>query len=130
MQIYLVGRRNSSQPCDIEVPSSAVSVSRKHLELSVTDDGRCYLVHLHPRNVTAVYRSGGWRNLTQDYVEWDEPIRLGEYETTARELIACGGGAESLAEAPVRAERESGAIEWDPECGTFRGRARQANPGN
>jgi len=125
MRIYLVGRRNSSQPCDIEVPSSAVSVSRKHLELSVTEDGRCYLVHLHPQNITAVYRSGNWRNITQDYVEWDEPLRLGEYETTARELLARdAGSASASSEAPVREEPQGGGIEWDPERGTFRGRTR------
>ena len=126
MRIYLVGRRNDRQPCDIEVPSSATSVSRKHLELSVTDDGRCYLVHLHLQNVTAVYRSGNWRNLTQDYVEWDELLRLGDYETTARDLLLRVGGVpnSSPPEAPIREAQESGGIEWDPERGTFRGRAR------
>lgn len=95
MRTYLVGRQNQRQPCDIGLPESEMSVSRKHLELSITDDGRFYLVHLHPRNITSVWRDGGWARLTQDYVKEDEPLLLGKYETTARKLLSLAGSVPS-----------------------------------
>ena len=96
MRTYLIGRFNCQQPCDIALPASALSVSRKHLELSVTDDGRYYVVHLHPQNTTSVLRSGKWQRITQDYVLGDESLRLGDYETTARHLLDCAGRESGL----------------------------------
>ena len=95
MRTYLVGRSNTTQPCDIELPSHATSVSRRHMELSVTDDGRFYVVHLHPLNFTKVSRGGGWQAITQDYVESDEPLLLGDYQTTVRKLLSSLGGSNS-----------------------------------
>lgn len=89
IRTYLVGRRNSTVSCDIALPASESSVSRKHLELTMTADGRCYLVHLHPQNTTQVLGPGGaWARITQEYVEWDAPLLLGAYQTTARQLLA------------------------------------------
>lgn len=116
MPTYLVGRSNSRQPCDIELPAVEATVSRKHLELSVTDDGRFYVVHLHPRNTTAVYRGGSWRMITQDFVEGDEPLRLGTYETTARNLLALAGRRPT----GPGSDGGGGAFEWDPERGSFK----------
>ena len=115
MHTYLVGRKNSSQPCDIELPAEAASVSRRHLEISVTDEGQIYIVHLHPRNTTAVYRQGGWQSVTQEFVTPNEPLRLGDYETTVRALLALA--ASSAPDSPPATT--GGALEWDPERGTF-----------
>ena len=61
IRTYLVGRRNSSVQCDIALPESETSVSRKHLELTVTASGQCYIVHVHPQNTTKVQgRDGVW----------------------------------------------------------------------
>jgi hypothetical protein len=95
MRTYLVGRQNQRQPCDIALPESELSVSRKHMELSITDDGRLYVVHLHPRNITSVQRNGTWMQLTQDYVKEDEPLLLGKYETTARKLLSLAASVPS-----------------------------------
>jgi hypothetical protein len=65
------------------------------MELSVTDDGRYYVVHLHPRNFTKISRGGEWQTITQDYVESDEPLLLGDYQTTVRKLLSVLGGADS-----------------------------------
>lgn len=116
MRTYLVGRSNTTQPCDIELPNDATSVSRRHMELSVTDDGKYYVVHLHPRNFTKVNRGGGWQTITQDYVEADEPLLLGDYQTTVRKLLAALGGFKSPGQAPAAGASE---FQWDPERGTF-----------
>lgn len=86
--IYSVGRENGRIPCDIMVPSSEDSVSRPHLEITLTDDGFYYVVDVGSANGTSVFRGGDWRRLTQDYVRKDEPIRLGTYETTIHSLLA------------------------------------------
>jgi len=114
MRTFLVGRRNSRQPCDIQLPESESSVSRKHLELSVTDDGKFYIVHLHPKNRTEVYRGGVWESITQDFVDPDDPLRLGLYESTARKLVAMVGNQ------PDSAQLQDDAFEWDPDRGSFR----------
>jgi len=123
MRTYLVGRSNTTQPCDIALPSDAISVSRRHMELSVADDGRYYVVHLHPRNFTKVKRGGEWQTITQDYVEADEPLLLGDYQTTARKLLTSLGGPSSLRQAPT-ANAGSAVPQWDAECVTIK-RPRQ-----
>lgn len=118
MRTYLVGRRNSTVACDIALPDSEKSVSRKHLELTVTKDNRCYIVHVHPQNTTKVQaRDGSWVPISQDYVEFDAPLMLGNYRTTPRQLLAMlprSGG-----QAPAEPPPGGGQVEWDPERGTF-----------
>ena len=121
MRTYLVGRSNTTQPCDIELPNDAMSVSRRHMELSVTDDGRYYVVHLHPRNFTKVNRAGGWQKITQDYVNADEPLLLGDYQTTIRKLLLTLDGPNSPRQAHATGGAES---QWDPEHRTLQ-RPRQ-----
>ncbi len=118
MRTYLVGRKDEHQPCDIELPAEERSVSRRHLELSVTDDGHLYVVHLHPQNSTAVRRGGVWQPISQDFVSLDEPLLLGAYETTARRLMALAmpPGSDSPADYPSGANE---AFAWDPTRGTF-----------
>ncbi len=108
MRTYLVGRSNSTQPCDIGLPESEMSVSRKHMELSITDDGRLYVVHLHPRNTTSVWRDGTWKLLTQDYVSEDDRLLLGKYETTARRLLSLTG-----------TQAGAGQTSWETDGGTL-----------
>jgi hypothetical protein len=116
IRTYLVGRRNSSVACDIVLPESEVSVSRKHLELTVTAAGQCYLVHLHPKNTTRVLgRDGNWAPISQDYVGIDVPLLLGTYRTTARDLLALLPQGLSDAGEPS----PEGRLDWDPERGTF-----------
>ena len=115
IRTYLVGRRNSSVQCDIALPESETSVSRKHLELTVTASGQCYIVHVHPQNTTQVQgRDGVWLPISQDYVEYDTPLMLGNHQTTARHLLAL---LQQPASSPPSAG--GGPLEWDPERGTF-----------
>jgi hypothetical protein len=118
IRTYLVGRRNSSVQCDIALPESETSVSRKHLELTVTASGQCYIVHVHPQNTTKVQaRDGAWLPISQDYVDYDTPLMLGNHQTTARHLLAMLQQPASPPPLPPSAGR--GQLEWDPERGTF-----------
>ena len=118
---YLVGRANSTIPCDIAIPASESSVSRKHLELTVTADGRYYVVHVHNRNKTKAYRGGQWVGITQDFVEADTPLRLGAYETTVRQLLAMLNTPQEqpTPQSPAPDPPGSGGYEWDPDGGTI-----------
>lgn len=119
IRTYLVGRRNSSVQCDIALPENETSVSRKHLELTVTASGQCYIVHVHPQNTTKVKgRDGTWLPISQDYVEYDTPLMLGNHQTTARHLLALL--QQPMLQRPVSlSPAGSGQLEWDPERGTF-----------
>ncbi len=120
-QTYRVGRANSTVPCDIAIPAREKSVSRRHLELTPAPDGRCFLVHVHPRNRTHVFRDGKWREISQDYVDPDTPLRLGAYHTTARRLLAMLAADPPPHPAPGQEEAAPDAPEfqWDPEAGTI-----------
>jgi hypothetical protein len=118
-QIYLVGRRNSTVACDITLPEHEKSVSRKHLELTVTSSGQCYIVHVHPQNTTKVQaRDGSWVPISQDYVELDAPLMLGNYRTSARLLLSLLPRS-AAEQRPADPSSGGGQVEWDPERGTF-----------
>ncbi len=127
MKTYLVGRKNNRIQCDIEIPETERSVSRKHLELTVSDSGECYLVHIHQQNITEVWDAGAqqWQPLSQQYVGWDDPLLLGSYRTTARQLLGLMGGSSPPAsaahapEAPASAPQAGAQVYWDPDAGTF-----------
>ena len=121
IRTYLVGRRNSTVACDIALPESEISVSRKHLELTMTASGQCYIVHVHPQNTTKVQaRDGTWMPISQDYVDLDAPLMLGTYQTTARYLLSLLPGASSSpGPHPSASPPAQGGVEWDPERGTF-----------
>ncbi len=88
VKTYFVGRRNSSIPCDIALPEHEMSVSRKHLEITPTADGQCYIVHTTSQNTTQLLNRGVWQPISQTFVELDTPLLLGAYQTTARRLLA------------------------------------------
>ena len=88
LQIYSVGRENTKIPCDIIIPAHENSVSRPHIEITVTDDGLFYVVDVGSANGTFVFRSGRWGKVTQDYVREEEKIRLGTFETTIKKLLS------------------------------------------
>lgn len=114
---YLVGRANSSIPCDINISAQESSVSRKHMELTVTDDGRYYVVHIHPRNTTKVLRNGSWITLTQDFVNPDEPLRLGSYETSVNQLLGIVSNNQNVSPEGAQAGNDGDYV-WDEEAGT------------
>lgn len=76
-----------------DVVVAEASVAPHHAELTVTDDGRLYLVDCAAKAGTwrqGAARTDGqdhWLPLRQDFVAGDEPLRLGDYRCTAAQLL-------------------------------------------
>ena len=88
-KIFIVGRDNKSgKICHIFVPRDQMTVSRQHLELTVTEDGRYLVNDLDSASGTFVRRAHGkWERVGQAWVEPETIIRLGEYEVTVADLL-------------------------------------------
>ena len=84
MTILTIGRKGT----DIVLEDAEKQISRLHAELTITDDGRYYLVDCGSSNGTAVKRQGAWKAIKQTYVTTDEEIRFGGYlSLTLRALL-------------------------------------------
>ncbi len=73
-----------------------------HAELTVTDDGRLYMVDCAAaagawrQRAPRMDGEDRWQPLRQDFVAADEPLRLGDYRCTATSLLR------SARDAPAR----------------------------
>ena len=121
MKAYTIGR---GQKADIVVGDA--SVSRVHAELVSTDDGRYYLTDCGSKFGTFVQRDDGWKRIRQVYVRPRDPLKLGDYETTAAQLVAMLPEDKrqprvTIVEGEVRpspkSDLPSGPVERDPETG-------------
>lgn len=81
MKAFKIGR---SRRNDVVIDHG--SVSREHAELIATDTGRYHLTDCGSANGTYRRKKGAWSAVRQEFVAPDEPILLGEYETTPRKL--------------------------------------------
>ncbi len=88
MEVLTVGRDNSKIRLDIPLPSNNDSISRLHIELTIGEDGRYYILDQGSANGTFVFKNGQWAEFKQGYIEAETPLRLGEYQTTARQLLS------------------------------------------
>jgi len=79
---YRIGRRR-----DADIIVSDRSVSRSHADLVVDGEGGYFLTDCGSRLGTFVLRDGGWEPVRQVFVGPDEPILLGDFETTVRTLL-------------------------------------------
>lgn len=77
-----IGRRPDS---DIRIRDE--TVSRRHAELTVTSNGRYYVTDCGSLRGTRVLRGGEWIPLRQGYVDPDERLRFGEFETKLAHLL-------------------------------------------
>lgn len=102
MKAYMIGR---SPKVDIVVSHS--TVSRRHAELLFTENGRYYLNDCGSKNGTRVRQHGRWTRIKQTFVTRDQPLRLGEYETTARRLIASMSNVAIRARADTKSKSKS-----------------------
>jgi len=83
MKAWTIGRNR-----DCEIVVSDTSVSRVHAELVETDDGRYYLTDCGSKFGTFVGGDkDGWGAIRQVYVEQDDLIRLGDYESSVAKLL-------------------------------------------
>ena len=83
MKIYSIGRANA----DVVIADEAAGISRLHAELTVTDDGRYYLVDCGSRYGTGVRRNGGWEVIKQTWVDLNDELKLGRRLVRVKELL-------------------------------------------
>jgi len=85
MKTYLVG---CGKQANIILQDPEQSISRLHLEITEDRDGKYYLTDCNSTNGTYRQRQGQWSRFQQDYVTLEEPLLLGRYQTTLRQLLA------------------------------------------
>jgi pSer/pThr/pTyr-binding forkhead associated (FHA) protein len=121
MKAYTIGR---GQKADIVVADT--SVSRVHAELVSTDDGRFYLTDCGSKFGTFIQRDAKWKRIRQVYIRPRDPVKLGEYETSAAQLIEMLPEdkrhpritiIEGDVQASPKSDLPSGPVERDPETG-------------
>ncbi|MGE5146717.1 MAG: FHA domain-containing protein [Candidatus Eiseniibacteriota bacterium] len=121
MKAYTIGR---GQKADIVIAES--SVSRIHAELVSTDDGRYYLTDCGSKYGTFIQRDSEWKKIRQVYVRPRDPVKLGEYQTTAAQLMDMLPEDKrhpkvTIVEGDVvpapKSDLPSGPVERDPETG-------------
>ena len=94
------------------------SVSSRHAELIVADDGRIYITDCASRFGTHVRSSTGWREIRQEFVAIDDILRFGDYEIRVRQLLALADSPRSTtAHGPADGNRPSGPVARNPRTG-------------
>lgn len=82
IRTYPIGR---SAGCAIHLDHQ--SVSRLHAELTVTEDGRLFVVDRVSTEGTFRLADGRWQPLRQDFVDANDSLRFGESECRAGDLL-------------------------------------------
>lgn len=114
-----------------DVVIAEASVAPHHAELTVTDDGRLYLVDCAAAAGTwrqGVNRGKGnerWLPLRQDFVAEDEPLRLGDYRCTAGSLLRAARDATARPGGPAAAMAAADASPGDGGRQPLRGRVER-----
>jgi uncharacterized membrane protein YhaH (DUF805 family) len=86
MTSYLVGR--SVATADIVTPAENPAVSRTHVRLTHVAGTRYRIDDLNSTGGTFVLQGVAWGRIVKAEVDIDDPIRLTDYETTVRRLLA------------------------------------------
>lgn len=88
LQVLVIGRQSATSNPDIAVPPDQDTVGRSHAELTVSDNGTCYIVDLGSANGTFLKEAGRWKRIKQAALDLGGEIRLGEYRTTPALLLS------------------------------------------
>ena len=92
LRTLVIGRSPSA-----DVVIADASVAPHHAELVITDDGRLYLTDCATDGGTWVRSEGGaragWQPVRQAFVRADQPLRLGDHQCTATDLLRWSRGA-------------------------------------
>jgi hypothetical protein len=98
LRTLVIGRSPSA-----DVVIADASVAPHHAELVITDDGRLYLTDCATDSGTWTMSDGqsasGWQPVRQGFVRPDQPLRLGDHECTAGDLLRSSRGAPADASA-------------------------------
>ena len=92
LRTLVIGRSPSA-----DVVIADASLAPHHAELVITDDGHLYLTDCATHGGTWVMSDGptatGWQPIRQGFVRPDQPLRLGDHECTADDLLRRHRGA-------------------------------------
>ncbi|MBN4053424.1 FHA domain-containing protein [Haliea sp. AH-315-K21] len=80
---YSVGRGS-----DVDIQISGQSVSRHHLELTATNDGRYYLIDANSSSGTQIQRGGNWESINQGFVTANDTLLLGKESIQIQQLLS------------------------------------------
>lgn len=105
MTSFKVGRSPQS-----DIVISDASVSRSHAELVRREDSAYDLKDLGSSYGTYVKREGNWEKVEEAMVQPDEPLMLGNYRTTAANLVRKSGVTIKSGEGKVKTGEGSSAI--------------------
>lgn len=124
MRIFTIGRKDT----DIVLQDPNKDVSRRHAELTLTDDGRFHLADCGSSNGTFIKRpragsTARWESLKQDYVTEEDTLRFGTSEITVRDLLRMIPPSREPQKSAEPAKRnlvarrhpETGSVIWEPE---------------
>lgn len=73
-QTFTIGR---STKCDICFEDD--SVSRRHMELTVTDAGKLYAIDCHSSHGSFIRQGQEWERFTQGYLQQSDALMLGKF---------------------------------------------------
>jgi len=90
MKTYWIGRREN-----MDIRINHPSISSRHAELVVTDDGRFHLTDCASTNGIYWRHQGLESAIKQAYVGAHDWLLLGQVETTVNKLLALAGKASS-----------------------------------
>lgn len=80
---YSVGRGS-----DADIQVSGQSISRHHLELTSTNDGRYYLIDANSSAGTQIQKGGSWESILQGFVAENDYLMLGKESIQVHQLIS------------------------------------------
>jgi hypothetical protein len=104
LRTLVIGRSPSA-----DVVIADASLAPHHAELVITEDGRLYLTDCATDAGTWVESKGqsasGWQQVRQGFVRPEQPLRLGDHQCTAGDLLRWSRGAP--------ADGAAGAGAWD-----------------
>lgn len=97
------------------------TVSRRHAELTLADDGRIYLTDCGSRYGTHIRTRSGWMPVRQRFLHTNDVLRLGDVEIRVGELLARGPWASGVGAPQTQAsDRPVGPVERNPATGEVR----------
>lgn len=79
---YSIGRGS-----DADIQIDGQSVSRRHLELTLTDDGRYYLIDANSTGGTRIQKGGNWEPIKQGFVNENDTLMLGKETVQVQQLV-------------------------------------------
>ena len=116
MKTYTLGRNKDS-----DLVIDGATVSRKHAELTITRDGKYYLIDCMSASGTFVAGQKEWEQISQSFVDITDTLLLGRYQMSMSEIVNSIETGNNIDVVNVKEVEEdnlpSGKVRRDPETG-------------